>query len=661
MKNKKSRKAQSFFKKIISSREKPYQPTNDKFSIRDWQDEFWSIDKPDIRDFRLFESGIWFYECFREIINKFEAILRYKDTKDKLIRLQVGAVNHLVDREYNNFQEINRKSLEASDLFDFLSSSEAVVELVRHALIKIYKDENTVCNNITLTDWLERSINLSLMYDELKHFWMQCLWHEWYIKSNEQSKEYLITTDNFEKSNKRRRALSWRDGVNQQKILEAIEDWQNMPIEEKYQFLELPILKIEDIDDNHIVKLGISNRHTIEDIFPLEKIILGITLDNICYRELLEKPCPNFKGLTLFQILLYWQFISPLSAQAINHLSLSEKSLGKEALLKASPTFKRSELLKLTLEIFPFTEEQANTIINLLTFEGEYSDDLWCQPLIKIDEDNFTFINCSLKTPNLFRCLGVWLEKTGWKKENLDNSNLGHKLGKLFESYVRSELKKANKLESLKIYDYPIYLEKNAKDPKDTDLIMNIGDKIIIGEIKYNIKYPTEPIEYDKMFQNLVKAGEQLNKRKQYIEKNIHSILKQLKLTHVDIENVKLIPVIISNLSVAAGHNFHGFPVVDLSILKTYISNNTIRICDFTLSQDNKLNRELKKEILLYSSEQEAEDRIEEYIENPPQLSEISKDTKWQKILLPLILSTKKVVAIKPTVEKPYLNFSINS
>ena len=123
----------------------------------------------------------------------------------------------------------------------------------------------------------------------------------------------------------------------------------------------------------------------------------------------------------------------------------------------------------------------------------------------------------------------------------------------------------------------------------------------------------------------------------------------------------RLIPVIISNLSVAAGHNFHGFPVVDLSILKTYISNNTIRICDFTLSQDNKLNRELKKEILLYSSEQEAEDRIEEYIENPPQLSEISKDTKWQKILLPLILSTKKVVAIKPTVEKPYLNFSINS
>ena len=95
--------------------------------------------------------------------------------------------------------------------------------------------------------------------------------------------------------------------------------------------------------------------------------------------------------------------------------------------------------------------------------------------------------------------------------------------------------------------------------------------------------------------------------------------------------------------------------------LKTYISNNTIRICDLTLSQDNKLNRELKKEILLYSSEQEAEDRIEEYIENPPQISEISKDTKWQKILLPLILSIKKIVAMKPTVENPYLNFSINS
>lgn len=606
----------------------------------------------------MFESGIWFYECFNEVVKKFGNLPYYKDTKNKLIRFQVGAVNHLVHREYNNFQEINQKSLEASDFFDFLSSSESIVELVRHALIKIHKEQNIVYGDITLIDWIERSLNLSLMHDELKHFWMQCLWHEWYIESNTEKKKYLITPDDFEKANKHRRALSWRDGIEQQKLIKAVEDWHKMSEKEKSEFLRLPILTIENIDDNQIIKLGVSNRHIIKDIFPLEKIILGITLDNICYRELLEKPCPNFKGLTLLQILLYWQFMSPLSAQIINYLSLSEKTLNREALLKASPIFKRSELLEMTLANFPFSKEQANEIIDIFVFQGEYSDDLWCQPLVKINEDDFTIINCSLKTPNLLRCLGIWLKKTGWKKEDLDNSDLGDKLGKLFENSIRSELQKTNKLKSLQVYDYPIYLEKKAKDPKDTDLIMAIGNKIIIGEIKYNIKYPTEPIEYDKMFQKLEKASEQLSKRKEYIEKNIHSILEQLKLTHLNIDNIKIIPVIISNLSVAAGHNFNGFPVVDASVLKTYISNNTIRLCDFTLSQNNKLNKEFKKEIMLYSSEQEAEDKIEKYLENPPQLSEISKNTKWAKILLPSILFNKKIFAIKPTVENSYFNFS---
>ncbi len=637
-------KSLSFFKKVISSRTKPYQPTNEKFSISEWQDEFWSSYKPNIREYKLFQSGIWFNECFKELKNKFYNIPYYNDTKDRLIRFQVGAINNYVNRETKYSYTVDKKEFKSSDLFNLEETIESVIDSLRHILIKIKTNKNLFNSDISLEDWLNGNINLCLMYDELNYFWMQCLWYEWYIESESQKQVDLIIPNEFKKGIQHHKSLSWRNELNQMNYIQALEDWQNMPIQEKYRLLILPILEIAQIDDNNNIKLNSSNIYSVKDVFPSEIAAMAITLNNICYHELLRKPCPNFNNLTLLEILNYWKFISPLASQLINKTLSNKFSFSKDVLLKASPTFQKQDLLQITLKTFDFSYEQANAIIDLFTFTGEYGNDLWCQPLIKVDENSFTVIYSCLKRPNLLRSLGTWLEKSG-----LEQGKLGNTLGKIFENHVITKLKKFNKLSNLKIYNHPIDIGKKNKQQQETDLIITIGNTIIIGESKHHTKYPTEPIEYNYYYEQLEEGGKQLAARKNFIENNLKLTLKQLGITHIEIEQVKIIPVLISNLPLATGQKINGFSVVDLTILEQYISSREITISRY-LQQDNKLNKELKQRILLYSSEKEAEENIENYLEKPPQIFAYLEDAQWIKVPLPKILQNKDIVCAKPVI-----------
>lgn len=75
----------------------------------------------------------------------------------------------------------------------------------------------------------------------------------------------------------------------------------------------------------------------------------------------------------------------------------------------------------------------------------------------------------------------------------------------------------------------------------------------------------------------------------------------------------------------------------------------------------NKLDKKIKQKILLYSSEKEAEENIENYLQNPPQLFAYLKDAKWVKVPLPKILAKKNILCAKPIVESPYFNSRFRS
>ena len=648
----------NFFKKVKSRHSQPKQPTNDGFFIRDWQDEYWSLNSRNEKEHRLFQSGSWFGERFEELKKKFNNMPTpyCQGNKDRLIRFQIGAVNYLADREFLKFHEINQKNLESSDVFEINNSLESIIESAQSSLIKLHNIKVIKDCTLTIDKWLNDSLNLSILYEELKYFWMQCLWHEWYVDTTSKDNIDIIVPNDFNKGDAHRVSLTWRDEIDGARLIKAFTDWDNMNKAEKDRLLKLPIVEVEYIDSNGNIKLGVSDRYKIQNRFPFEKILGAITLNNICYQELLKEPCPDFENLSLFQILLYWQFISPLAEQINNKLSSKTNILKLDDLLQYSPLISKKDLIKLTINVFNITEKQAYRIVDVFTFESKYEDDLWCQPLVRINEDSFTVVIKSLQYPNLVRCLDSWLDRSGWKK-----GTLRRKLGKLNESFIRKKLKDSNKLSNLIIYDYSIDFGKKQRSQQENDLVISLGNKIIIGELKRS-KYPTEPIDFGYYYESLEKAGEQLANKIQFIKSNLENVLCQLQLTHLDPQQVELVPVIISNLPLATGQKINDFPIVDISILEMYMSDSVIELKEISSNEQKRLEKKKNKGIVFYTSEQEAEENIKEYLQSPPQLYAISKDTIWKYIPLPnLIAQSKPIFCCKPTVNNLYSNSALVS
>lgn len=625
-----SSESKSFVKKVMSRKEKPLHPTNQSFSESEWKEAFLNLDKYSKTDNRLFLSGILFAECFRKIENEFDrAIFRYNDTKGNLIRLQVGRINTFAKNEsIRHYQKIPKTGqlLQSSINAELINNIETIIDAVCFSLIKIYENSNVsnnYSNNIELKDWLKETLDLSITYSEFKHFWHQCLRHNWYVDSLDiQTK--VIRPANPDKFLKHYVSLSWNEEMLVSQSMLAIKDWKSLIVTEKHKLLIKPILKVEHITQKGELKFKISNRYQTPETLPLEIAVIEMAINKTHYQKLLKKPCPNFYGLILSDLLSCWRFISPIVSQIESKKHLPNNISDKEKLLRYSPTFLKEDLVTLIMEAFSrLTKEQALTIVNLFTYTGKNKDDIWCQPLVKVDDKRLTVVNTSLKLPNLLRCLDSWVEKSGWSKGKINKE-----LGSCFEKFVRQKLENCNQSNKIKIYQESINFSKHIKGEKqqESDLIISIGHKIIIGEMKRS-KYPTEPFDYGYYYQELEKAASQLKHRKEFVKKNLPSILEKLQLTHLAIEQVQVIPVIISSLPLATGQKFQGIPVVDIYILEWYLSQNKITWSTYT----QKEQKEIQK-VQLYSSEQEAENNIENYLNNPPQLKILSDNIKWQGI-----------------------------
>jgi hypothetical protein len=80
---------------------------------------------------------------------------------------------------------------------------------------------------------------------------------------------------------------------------------------------------------------------------------------------------------------------------------------------------------------------------------------------------------------------------------------------------------------------------------------------------------------------------------------------------------LKVIPFVLTNLTFGAGIQFEEVPVVDLLILSKYLRDGSME--KFRLV-DNKSDESGGYRIYFYDSEAEAEQRVEIYLNDPPQL-----------------------------------------
>ncbi len=124
----------------------------------------------------------------------------------------------------------------------------------------------------------------------------------------------------------------------------------------------------------------------------------------------------------------------------------------------------------------------------------------------------------------------------------------------------------------------------------------------------------------------LKKGAEQAKRKSDFVRDNLEDFFAKAGSSSCFAEEFKVLPIVISNLPLATGYAFQNVPVIDLRILEQYLEDG--RWIPSSLITEQGFEP-LGQEVQFYSSEKEAEDRVEEYLKNPPQIQEVRKNLQW--------------------------------
>ncbi len=613
-------------------------PTQREFNRSDWSNYFQSNRQNRTEaDERLFKAGAWFHHHSKPILEQacqtYENLFAMELTED-LLRLQIGMVNYLIMKEIKEVNKIvsDSNNFNQIEMSSFISSIENIVTSARHPIAEITKKvkqslDSKKENTHDLCEYLKMTITLGRSYDSLKNSWEKCLWNDWYI-NYDYTDDCLVPWDFKKEEIYEINFLRWEAlyGVS------AIPEWQSLSENNKNEILALP--RISALVNSHQeIHLDIHNPLISCELPQLKAVDIAISsfLKQDYYpSSLFDIPIPKIQNLTLRELIGAWRFIATMAIDVITQFPEATEKPTHDSLLYFSPVFSRTSLVVLLTRVFSFLSiDQASAILNLLTFRT-LKDDPWHRPLIRIDDDRFTAIFPALDTPNLSRVISGWMGDGGLSIDSKGNE---------FEQFVCRELREANILFNVEVYGSTDFKIDNIGD---IDLILRIGHKIIICELKCTL-FPHTPHQIYSYYQNLERAAIQVKKKSCIVKKNLNLIIDTINFFPQSIEMCSVFPLIISNLHLATGYSFHDVPVVDLKILEDYIGKGV-----FTLSsQLSEQGVESGEEIKIYSSEEEAEEHIEQCLKDLPNIRKYRENMR--RSLSPVALAGQNSSTIYQT------------
>jgi hypothetical protein len=222
-----------------------------------------------------------------------------------------------------------------------------------------------------------------------------------------------------------------------------------------------------------------------------------------------------------------------------------------------------------------------------------------------------------------------------WMK--LGGLDLGVRGGK-FEAHCRTEvqdsIRDSNILKHSGVFLRSYKFKGLAEDPGDIDIVIWIGRTLLIGEIKCNL-FPSRGSEKSRHLEEMRTSADQINRKAASFNQLAQSFYQE----NVDsgyVGELRIIPFILTNLSLGVGMLFEEVPVTDLMILNRYLeigSFDKFRI----VSPDGQMTGGYR--VHFYDSEEEAGERIKAYLSDPPQLWHFRDSSK---------LGTNPIIPLHP-------------
>lgn len=609
------------------------QPTQKTFTLKKWQDGFDSIVDKTERDKSLLIAGRWIFDRLERIRQKVHK-LSLPLPKEKLARLHIGYTNriyHVV--KLNSMLEkstsgeiilgaqiiqakipINAQGEDLSPDAILTSSIDGVIFPLIAVLNSCGEKERTVkIDPMQLLTNEKLLMSLGNYYSSFEETWREILWNKYDFDTINNTIHIRPNNTFYDQA----RAVSdyRRQDILQQEISQAGYIWNNnLASSRKLELSRRVVINIKSSGKKRDIAVTYDN--TVKHLPPYP-VIARLLSQKEYLKDLLTADLPSLPGINIFLLLDSWDVLGAYVKSLTSNFPSNTGVYAIGTIYNYSPSILKKDLIQLFIKTCRIEREVAELLVDFLTFDPKGTDDLWSSPLIRLGDKLLPLISPIL-SGNLIRIIELWLKRGG--------VDLG-KRGGLFESYVRKEIQQS-------INSAPIFKNSGCHstslklgiNKEEIDILFYIGNKILVGEAKCSL-YPTDAIEYHNVFHTFEYAAEQAKRKSAKVIECISEVKdKIIGLKELNIDNINVIPFIITNNTLGVGYSVDGVPIVDLYILNKYFDGKLEKYVLFGYDGTKKVG----KNIIFYTTEDEAEKYIEEYLNNPPQIDMYKQSFKYE-------------------------------
>ncbi len=377
--------------------------------------------------------------------------------------------------------------------------------------------------------------------------------------------------------------------------------------------------------ENALQKGGIIRIPKREHNFILDKV----SFENGEWKyNLKERSDTELATLLVYEIIIkdYYPFITEIELLKLERLtlrdllllseSMSELAYSLHTVLQTRETNNEIESIKdnnaplihvtflktYLIAVTGLTEKQIMKYLEMQT--NSWSQNLYAKPLIKIG-DSYIFPFLPVAAYNHFFLLDHWLEVADI---SLDERGIK------FQEIVKNKMKifKDKIFNKYKVIDQnEISVTINSKrQMEEIDLIVELKDVLLIGEIKC-IKYPMSEREcFDGITQRVDEAIQQLLTKEQFLVQNAEEIKRKYNFD----AKKKIVKVVVLNYPVYNCYTVEGIPVVDYKTLLSYFHSSGYSIKSMNVQEMEVVTRES-----YYTSEETFNSNLLPYLCNSPE------------------------------------------